>query len=140
MALVYARTYRTRATAVAVAGGVAIALGALLPWYTVPASGAHATAFDAGRPVLAAALLGLGVIVAAAALVAVRHACVATLAGAAASLVLGVVAAGGASEGLRRAGVDPTDAPLGHHPALGVNLLLCGAVVALAGGLLLLRQ
>jgi hypothetical protein len=55
-------------------------------------------------------------------------------------LALGVAAAGNAAEGLRRAGVDPTETPLGHHPAIGVNLLLGGAVVALAGALLLRRE
>jgi hypothetical protein len=140
MAFASARPHLTRATAVAVAAGVTIALGALLPWYVAPANGARADAFAAGHGVLAAAIVGFGVVIAAAALVAVRHAWAAVLAGALAVLALGISAAGDAAAGLRHAGVDPTESPLGHHPAIGVNLLLGGAVVALAAGLLLRRE
>jgi hypothetical protein len=130
----------TRASAVALAGGIAIAMGALQPWYVAVGTGAEADAFSAGRGVLAAAILGLGIVIASSALVSVRHAWVAALVCAAGTLPLGILALGGGGDALRRAGIDGAAVPLGHHPGLGVNLMMCGAVVALAGAGLLWRE
>jgi hypothetical protein len=129
-----------RAAAVAVAGGVAIALGAMLPWYAATGTGAQAGAFAAGRGLLATTLLGVGAIVAAASLTRQAHAWLAAAVGAVLTLTLGTVAVAGAGDGLRHAGVDPGAMPLGQGPSTGLVLLLCGGLMALAGAGLLWRE
>ena len=130
----------TRSAAVTVAGGVCIALGALLPWYEAAGTGASAGAFAAGRGVLAAALLGIGAVVAAAAVTRIQQAWLAGVVGALLAGALGFVALGGAGKGLAHAGVEPGEMPIGQGPGMGLMLLLGGAMVALLGGLLLWRD
>jgi hypothetical protein len=129
-----------RPAAVSVAGGVAIALGAMLPWYAATGTGAEAGAFDAGRGLLATALLGIGAVIAAASLTRLPQAWMAAAAGSLLTLVLGAIAAAGAGDGLRHAGIDPGAMPLGQGPSIGILLLLGGGFVAFAGALLLWRD
>src|SRR4051794_19512093 len=98
MATTAVRPRLGRPAAVALAGGFAIALGAMLPWYAATGRGAEAGAFAAGHGLLATTLLGIGTIVAATALTRLEQAWVATAVGSALALVLGGIAAAGAGD------------------------------------------